>query len=55
MKQTLASHTRRLFLATSLAASAQAPSRPNLIIILADDMGFGDIGCYGSPDVPTPG
>ncbi len=28
--------------------------KPNLIVILADDMGYGDIGCYGSPDVPTP-
>ncbi len=45
--------TRRLFLGSSLALTAQ-PRRPNLIVILADDMGYGDIGCYGSPDVPTP-
>jgi arylsulfatase A-like enzyme len=45
--------TRRLFLASALTAAAQ-PRRPNLVIILADDMGYGDIGCYGSPDVPTP-
>ena len=45
--------TRRLFLVGSLAAAVH-PQKPNLIIILADDMGYGDIGCYGSPDVPTP-
>lgn len=42
--------TRRSLLASAFAA----PRPPNLIVILADDMGYGDIGCYGSPDVPTP-
>src|SRR5215472_6155035 len=32
--------------------SAQ-PKRPNILIILADDMGFSDIGCYGS-EIHTP-
>jgi len=45
--------TRRAFLASSVTLAAQQ-RRPNLIVILADDMGYGDIGCYGSPDVPTP-
>lgn len=31
----------------------QAATKPNIIIIMADDMGFSDIGCYGS-EIPTP-
>jgi arylsulfatase A-like enzyme len=30
------------------------PSKPNIIIILTDDMGFSDIGCFGGQFVPTP-
>jgi arylsulfatase len=29
------------------------PARPNVLIILADDLGFSDLGCYGS-EIPTP-
>lgn len=36
------------------SASAEVPqSRPNVLIILADDLGFSDLGCYGS-EIDTP-
>jgi arylsulfatase A-like enzyme len=30
------------------------PSRPNIVFILADDLGWGDLSCYGRPDYRTP-
>ena len=35
------------------AAAANASPRPNIAVILVDDMGFSDLGCYGS-EIPTP-
>jgi hypothetical protein len=52
---------RRLITAliAALIAACPAPTlgvaaadRPNIVVILVDDMGFSDIGCYGS-EIPT--
>jgi len=38
----------------SLCSEASTPKKPNIIIIMADDLGYGDIGCFGSDFIHTP-
>jgi len=43
-----------LFGATLYAESGENPSRPNFIVIMADDIGAGELSCYGHPTQDTP-
>ena len=49
----LAGAAGTLAFATSGRAVAQA-GKPNIVFILADDMGYADLSCYGRPDLSTP-
>jgi len=47
--------TRRHFLAASAAAATAATSKPNIVYVLADDLGWGDLQCYNRDSaIPTP-
>jgi arylsulfatase A-like enzyme len=41
-------------LATVGSAAAAEPRKPNILLIVSDDQGYGDIGVHGCKDIPTP-
>jgi arylsulfatase A len=43
-----------LLLATSSWSPLAAATKPNIVFILADDLGYGDLGCYGQTKIKTP-
>lgn len=53
MKQQHKWHCHAGALLSLVLTAAAAPPRPDVLLILADDMGYSDIGCYGG-EIPTP-
>lgn len=46
--------SRRAFFSSMALAAQQGTQKPNVVLFLADDMGWADIGCYGAKDIATP-
>ena len=40
--------------AIACTLGARAADRPNIVLIFADDLGYGDLGCFGHPTIQTP-
>ena len=40
--------------ATKTEPSTDVPTKPNILLIMADDLGYGDLSCYGATDLETP-
>ena len=57
MKHTITFLTAWLLMPLAALNAADAPrpgGKPNVIFIVVDDLGSGELGCYGGKDIPTP-
>ena len=43
-----------LLVAASTSVLFAADHQPNIIVLFADDLGYGELGCQGNPEIPTP-
>lgn len=48
--------SRLLFclMVASIIASPLQAQQPNIVVLVADDLGYGELGCQGNPQIPTP-
>jgi arylsulfatase A-like enzyme len=42
------------FIIVNCSTKKEDPAKPNIIYIMADDLGYGELGCYGQKDIKTP-
>ena len=54
MNIVLRSLTSLILVGFALSTAIAETKKPNIIVIMADDLGYGDVGCYGATAIPTP-